>query len=110
MVIIQILKEELSAIIQKAVCDALLEQRNIMHSIEPDQWFDLTRLCEYLPDKPAKATVYGWVSQSNIPYHKKSKKLFFLKSEIDNWLKADRQKTDNEFANEAENYLIKKKN
>ena len=49
-------------------------------------WMDLAQLCEYLPDKPSKATVYGWVCARTIPYHKKTKKLSFLKSEIDAWI------------------------
>ena len=52
----------------------------------PKVWMDLTQLCEYLPDKPSKATVYGWVCARTIPYHKKTKKLSFLKSEIDAWI------------------------
>lgn len=50
------------------------------------QWLDINALCEYLPDKPAKQTVYGWVYEKKIPYHKKGKKLQFLKNEIDRWL------------------------
>ncbi len=59
-------------------------------ALQPPQptavWMDLAQLCEYLPDKPSKATVYGWVCARSIPYHKKTKKLSFLKSEIDDWL------------------------
>lgn len=62
-------------------------------SPEPDQWFNLIQLCAYLPDKPAKATVYGWVNKKTIPYHKKAKALSFLKSEIDAWLKQALHKT-----------------
>ncbi|QHT71185.1 helix-turn-helix domain-containing protein [Rhodocytophaga rosea] len=76
-----------------------------LSQLNSDQWFDLTELCEYLPDKPVKATVYGWVHSSVIPFHKRAKKLFFLKSEIDQWLKSGRRKTLVETANEAENYL-----
>ena len=62
--------------------------------VEPaDSWFNLEELCDYLPDHPAKQTVYGWVSQHIVPYHKKGKKLQFLKSEIDNWLLADQHQT-----------------
>lgn len=58
---------------------------------QPDEnsWFNLEELCDYLPDRPAKQTVYGWVFQKKIPYHKKGKKLQFLKSEIDEWLHND---------------------
>ena len=38
------------------------------------QWMDIDTLCEYLPDKPAKQTVYGWVCKKIIPFHKKGKK------------------------------------
>ena len=53
------------------------------------KWLNIDDLCEYLPDKPAKQTVYGWVCKKKIPYHKKGKKLQFLKSEIDRWLLSD---------------------
>ena len=52
----------------------------------PKVWMDLAQPCEYLPDKPSKATVYGWVCARTIPFHKKTKKLSFLKSEIDAWI------------------------
>lgn len=59
---------------------------------QPDEniWFNLDALCDYLPDRPAKQTVYGWVFQKKIPYHKKGKKLQFLKCEIDEWLHSDK--------------------
>lgn len=63
-------------------------------AVEPaDRWFNLQELCDYLPDRPAKQTVYGWIGQHLIPYHKKGKKLQFLKSEIDAWLLADQHLT-----------------
>lgn len=52
-------------------------------------WMNVEELCDYLPAKPAKQTVYGWVCSKFIPYHKKGKKLQFLKSEIDEWLMSD---------------------
>ena len=55
-------------------------------TITYDRWLSLTELCEYLPDKPSKATIYGWVHFKKIPYYKKGKALFFKKSEIDRWL------------------------
>lgn len=76
---------------------------------EPDRWFNINELCEYIPDKPAKQTVYGWVSHHAIPYHKKGKKLQFLKSEIDQWLKSDQRKTAAELHAEAIAYVNSKK-
>jgi hypothetical protein len=76
---------------------------------ETERWLNLSELCEYLPDRPVKATVYGWVNQRVIPFHKHGKALIFLKSDIDNWLKAGRKKTVAETANEAETYLLNNK-
>lgn len=53
---------------------------------QEDKWLSLNDLIDYLPGKPARTTIYGWVSQGVIPYHKYGKKLTFLKSEIDLWL------------------------
>ncbi|MBK8245331.1 MAG: helix-turn-helix domain-containing protein [Saprospiraceae bacterium] len=58
---------------------------------ENDRWFDLQELREYLPDKPSKATIYSWVQNRSIPYHKGAKKLRFLKSELDAWMKKGRK-------------------
>ncbi len=72
---------------------------------ETDAWFDIDELCKYHPEKPAKATVYTWVRERRIPFHKNGKKLAFLKSEIDAWIKEGRQKTVAEIQAEAETYL-----
>lgn len=85
----------------------LLEKSNDNSTVS-DRWFDLNELCLYHPDKPSKPTVYGWVNAGIIPVHKGGKKLRFLKSEIDNWLKQGRKKTLIEIAGESEQYLIKK--
>lgn len=82
-------------------------EKNEPHQ-EPDRWLDINELCHYLPDKPAKPTVYGWVSCKAIPVHRGSKKLRFLKSEIDAWLKLGRRKTILELESEARAYTKKK--
>lgn len=68
-------------------------------------WFDLTELRNYLPDKPAAQTVYGWVHDGLIPYHKGLKKLRFLKLDVDTWLKDGRRKTTDEISVETDEYL-----
>jgi len=74
-----------------------------------DNWFNVEELRRYHPDRPSKQTVYLWVSNSMIPFHKNGKKLRFLKSEIDAWLKMGGRKTISQISNEADQYLIKKK-
>ncbi len=84
--------------------------RNSNNAVEPaDRWFNLQELCEYLPDRPARQTVYGWIGQHAIPYHKKGKKLQFLKSEIDAWLRTDKRKTTAELQAEAIQFINAKR-
>lgn len=70
-----------------------------------DKWMNTKELREYLPDHPAECTVYAWVAARAIPYHKTGKKLQFLQSEIDAWIKRSRRKTDEEMQEEAINYV-----
>ena len=72
----------------------------IGHAI-PDQWMTIDDLTKYLPDGPSAQTVYTWVGQKLVPYNKVGKRLYFLKSDIDNWLKDGRRKTAAEIAVEA---------
>ncbi|MFC5270034.1 helix-turn-helix transcriptional regulator [Adhaeribacter terreus] len=76
---------------------------------ETDRWFDLDELCAYLPGNPARATIYGKVHTREIPHKKVGKRLAFLKSEIDQWLKNQGRKTAAEIEAEASQYLAKKK-
>jgi predicted DNA-binding transcriptional regulator AlpA len=85
----------------------LLLESNEPHP-KPDTWFDINELCQYLPDKPAKPTVYGYIHFGKIPHHKGQKKLRFLKSEIDSWLMQGKRKTFAETEAEAEQYINKK--
>lgn len=86
----------------------LLEKSN-EHQTNPDRWFDLQELRNYLPDKPATATVYSWVHAGILPFHKGSKRLRFRKSEIDNWLMKGGKKTNEEIEQEAHTNLLKSK-
>lgn len=74
------------------------------------EWMDISELCQYLPTHPAKQTVYGWVNDKLIPYYKQSKKLTFLKSEIDDWMKGGNRKSREELEREAAEYIAGKRN
>lgn len=104
----QITPLELGTLIENSVKNALENQKTIDNSQPTNLWLNLNELCEYLPDKPVKATVYGWVHNSIIPHHKGGKKLRFLKSEIDEWLKTGKKRTNAEIADEADSYLKNK--
>lgn len=72
-------------------------------------WFDIDALCNYLPQKPAKQTVYEWCTKRKIPFHKvgghKGKLTVFLKAEIDEWILNSNVKSDKIITDEAINYI-----
>jgi len=105
--ITQISAHELETLIENSIKKVLSTQQ-AEQPTETDRWFNLNELCDYHPDKPARATCYGWVHSGLIPHHKGGKKLRFLKSEIDDWMKQGRKKTLAETASEADTYLKKK--
>lgn len=76
---------------------------------EPDRWFDLKELVAYDPQKRSIDTFYGYTRERTIPFHKgeKTRKLLFLKSEIDLWLKQGKQKTISEISAEADSVIKK---
>lgn len=93
----------------KSILLSLQEQVNTLQkqviAKSGDTWMNLTELRRYHPDHPAEATVYEWVSKRIIPVYKKGKKLYFLKSEIDQWLKEGRKKTAQEITESADQII-----
>jgi excisionase family DNA binding protein len=106
--ITQITAPELETLIENSIKKVLSTQQ-AEQPTEIDRWLDLNELCIYHPDKPSKPTVYGWVNAGSIPVHKGGKKLRFLKSEVDNFLKQGRKKTLAEIAKETDSFLAKKR-
>ena len=83
---------------------------NPSSNVPTEQWMNLKELCEYIPSHPAEQTVYGWTSCHQIPFHKRGKRIMFLKSEIDEWLHAGKIKSEKDLENEASQfYKVKKK-
>jgi excisionase family DNA binding protein len=54
-------------------------------------------------------TIYGLISKGELPVMKRSKRCYFSKVELINYLKERRNKTLAETANEADQYLSRKK-
>ncbi|GEO03372.1 excisionase [Adhaeribacter aerolatus] len=57
----------------------------------------------------AVPTVYTLVSQQILPYSKKSKRLYFSKQDLTEWIQSGRKKTISEIQAEATAYLPTKK-
>lgn len=57
----------------------------------------------------AKPTIYGLVSERKIPHSKRGKKLYFSRRELLIWLTDGKRKTQDEIADEAANFDVKRK-
>ena len=82
--------------------DSIKSRKEIESS---EKWLNLKELCDYLPSHPAEQTVYGWTNRRQIPFHKKGKRILFLKSEIDSWLHGGKIKSNKELGEEALRYV-----
>ena len=86
----------------------IISELNTQAMVEADKWMDIQELSEYLPGEKATpiTTIYGWTSAKLIPFHKgQGKKLIFLKSEIDNWIKNSKVKTKEELKTDVKAQL-----
>jgi excisionase family DNA binding protein len=64
---------------------------------------NLSELAEYLG--LTKATIYNMTSTRKIPHFKKSKKIYFKTSEINEWMSKGKIKTDDEISEETHLYF-----
>jgi len=82
-----------------------LQPTKVVPTKQPEQWLDLNDLIQYDPEKRTKPTWYSKISRNEVPHYKRGKKVYFLKSEIDEWLKQGKCKSNAEIEQEAEAYL-----
>jgi excisionase family DNA binding protein len=55
----------------------------------------------------SKATIYGLTHERKIPYFKASKRLYFKKSDVVNWITSKRVKSKQEIEQKANEYIYK---
>lgn len=94
-------EQKITEIIEASVRKVLTENSNTPAKVEQDIWMDIDALCQYHPDRPEKSTVYAWIHKKIIPFHKSTKKVSFLKSEIDKWIKSKKVKCYSELQSDA---------
>lgn len=87
----------------------LIEKQEQPTTEQPEQWLDLTDLIKYDPEKRTKPTWYSKISRNEIPHYKRGKKVYFLKSEIDEWLKQGKRKSNAEIEADSNTYLSNNK-
>lgn len=82
--LIVISKDELGRMIRASLKEVLSEEKG-KQSQTFDEFLDLQEAAEFL--KLKVTTIYGYTSQSQIPFIKRGKKLYFEKSKLEAWLK-----------------------
>lgn len=85
----------------------LLRALDYRNETETDRLLTVDETAEFL--KLAKATIYTKVSRNELPVMKRAGRLYFSYSELLEYVKAGRKKTDSEIEAEAEAYLSNKK-
>ncbi len=66
--------------------DLLCSQLPRQQESDSDRLMTIEELMVYLPDHPARQTVYQWATNRSIPYEKFGRRLYFRKSDVDTWL------------------------
>jgi hypothetical protein len=100
--------KDISEQIIKSLIESGLINQSEHSEANGDQWLNVEDLCKYLPDHPCQNTVYKWKRKGIIPFHKRSKHLYFLRSEIDAWLKSKRGFTIAEMESKIDSNIFKR--
>lgn len=70
--------------------DLLIADR-VFHDKDEDYLMTIEDLRDFLPENPARQTVYMWVNDGKIPFEKYGRRLYFRKTDIDRWISVGRQ-------------------
>jgi excisionase family DNA binding protein len=87
--------------------ERLLLQKSNEHQPEADELLTVQDCAKFLT--LSVPTVYGLIAKGELPVMKRSKRCYFSKVELINYLKQGRRKTFAETASEADQYLKTKK-
>lgn len=80
--------------------------KNDNGTVSINEVLNLNQAAEYV--SLSKSAIYKKTSERNIPHFKQGKKLYFKRSELDEWLTAMKIATKTEIEKDATNYLLKK--
>jgi len=83
--------------------ETLLKEQNRLQK----EALSFSEACEYL--EISSSHLYKLTSTDTIPHYKPNgKKIYFKRTEIDNWLLSNRSASTSEIEQQAANYLLKK--
>jgi excisionase family DNA binding protein len=99
---LEITKDDLLAF-AKQVAQELRPSVSVTPSVPKQEILTAEEAASFL--NLAKQTLYGMTSRKEIPFIKKSRKIYFSRAELEKWLLEGRQKTQNEIALDAKGYI-----
>ncbi len=99
-----LINDEVINILVKKITGQLNLSLGNQLSAPDDPILTINELAELL--SMTKGSIYGLVHKNAIPYHKKGK-LYFLKSEILEWIKSGKRETKSSLDQKANEYLLK---
>lgn len=107
-IILQISKEELETLINKAVSAAISSLITPPPFKTPldDEYLDVEQTAKMLHKKVA--TIYHYTRNRIIPSYKRGNRLLFKKAELQNWVDACKIKTNEEIEQIAKTYYSKR--
>ena len=91
--------EELENLIQTCFRKALIEQTGKTETFKTE-FLNLKEAASFL--NLASQTIYGLTSKRGIPFLKRGKKLYFKKSELENWINEGKHQSIDEIKKELE--------
>ena len=85
------------------VADIIIQKMNKESSSNIDEFLTLEEVADLIGYK--QNSIYGLVKKNKIPHYKKGK-LFFLKSEIFEWIKEGKKTSSSEIKKKSDQYLL----
>lgn len=82
----------------------LIEKREHPPTDQPEKLLTIQEAAEFL--NLTVPTMYSKVSKNELPYMKRSKRLYFSRTELMDYIKTGRKKSNAEIEQEAEAYLL----
>ena len=98
--------KELSNKVDNLIQQLLVQSKN-EHLPESDKLLNIQQAADFL--SLSVPTIYSMVSKGTLPVMKCSKRLYFSQIELMEYLKSGRRKTASEIADQADEYLTKKR-
>src|SRR5450759_5342569 len=91
--------------IESLLIDIKSKPDEISNQKDQDEFFTVAEAAGFL--KFSVTTMYNLIHEKRIPFMKSRKRCYFLKADLVKYLKQGRQKSLNETASEADQYLEK---